>query len=354
MADYTLHRRAEWAPHKEAMLGWPGLEGTLKDYPDVLAKATEEVTRLSQAIAQFQPVSLHVGPERYEEAEAAMADIDTPFLISVRKIEGESMDVWLRDFGPTFVMKEGGGFSLVGLDYNFNGWGGRYPTPTIVEFIRKVLKERSVERIETSIVAEGGALETDGDGTLLVTESSIVNDNRNPGKSRQEIEDELIRTLGVEKVIWIPGRAGIDSTDCHIDALVRFVRPGVLLLSKANEAKPTDWTIVYEEARDILNSATDAKGRPFEIVEIEEPDEELFEPGGFENDPPVRSYVNFFMVQGGVILPQFGDPAHDAAAISAVDKVMGNDRRICPVLIEQLPRLGGGIHCATQEVPLFP
>lgn len=266
------------------------------------------------------------------------------------------MDLWMRDIAPVFVIKEGPGDdrSLVGLDYNFNGWGGKYPTPTTVDLARNLLKDINMERVETSIVTEGGALETDGDGTLLVTESSIVNDNRNPGKSRQEIEDELVRILGVKKVIWIPGRPGLDSTDCHVDALVRFVRPGVIVLSKANEEKPTDWTVVYEEALEMLSSATDAQGRPFEILEIEEPDEDLFEGGGFNDDRAVRSYVNYLLVNGGVILPQFGDPAHDAAAIRTAQRVFGDERRILPVLIDELPRLGGGIHCSTQEIPLFP
>lgn len=327
----------------------------------MLAKATEEVSNIAQAVAHFEPVTLVVGNERIEEAKAYFSEIHTPFPISLQRIEGDSMDVWLRDIAPVFVIKEGPGAnrSLAGLDYNFNGWGGRYPTPTTVEFAKKFLEDEKIERIETSIVTEGGALETDGEGTLLVTESSIVNDNRNPGKSRHDIEEELKRTLGVEKFIWIPGRPGLDSTDCHIDALARFVRPGVILLSKANEVKPTDWTVVYEEALEILSSATDARGRPFEIIEVEEPDEGLFEPPskdvkgvkGIEDDRAVRSYTNYLLVNGGIILPQFGDPAHDAAAIRTAQMLVGDERRIYPVLIEQLPILGGGIHCATQEIP---
>ncbi|TFB04153.1 Agmatine deiminase [Trichoderma ghanense] len=337
-------------------MGWPGWEGILKDYPERLVKATQEVSTIAAAIAHFEPVTVIVGAERVEEAEAYFAEIDTPFPIKVHRVEGDSMDLWMRDIAPVFVIKEGPGDdrSLVGLDYNFNGWGGKYPTPTTVDLARNLLKDINMERVETSIVTEGGALETDGDGTLLVTESSIVNDNRNPGKSRQEIEDELVRTLGVKKVIWIPGRPGLDSTDCHVDALVRFVRPGVIVLSKANEEKPTDWTVVYEEALEMLSSATDAQGRPFEILEIEEPDEDLFEGGGFNDDRAVRSYVNYLLVNGGVILPQFGDPAHDAAAIRTAQRVFGDERRILPVLIDELPRLGGGIHCSTQEIPLFP
>ncbi|PTB69976.1 porphyromonas-type peptidyl-arginine deiminase [Trichoderma citrinoviride] len=356
MSDVTFQRRAEWAPQKGIIMGWPGLNGVLGDHPDRLVKATKEVSSLAAAIAQFEPVTMIVGSERLEEAQAQFAEVDTPFDIKVQPIKGDSMDVWLRDFAPVFVIKNGPGAdrSLVGLDYNFNGWGGRYPTDTIVGFAKTLLKDFDLERIGTSIVTEGGALETDGDGTLLVTESSIVNDNRNPGKSRQEIEDELVRTLGVEKVIWIPGRPGLDATDCHIDALARFVRPGVILLSKTNEVKPTDWTVVYEEALDILSSSTDAKGRPLEVIEVEEPDEEVFEGGGFNDRRAVRSYVNYLLVNGGVILPQFGDPAHDAAAIRTTQRVFGDERRICPVLIEELPTQGGGVHCTTQEITLFP
>ncbi|KAL6794079.1 hypothetical protein J3E68DRAFT_450740 [Trichoderma sp. SZMC 28012] len=356
MSDFSLRRLAEWDPQSKTLLGWPGLEGTYKDYPERLARATLEVSSVAQAIAHFQGVILAVGSERYEEAELYFNEIDTPFKIELHKVEGDSMDVWLRDFAPTFVVKEPtkGEASIVGVDWNFNGWGNKHPTPTTVVFAKTFLKDFKIERIETSIVTEGGSLEIDGEGTLLITESSIINDNRNPGKSREEIEAELKRCLGIEKILWIPGREGLDSTDCHIDALVRFVRPGVLLISKANEVKPTEWTTVYEEALEILSSATDAKGRPFEIIEVEEPDEDLFEGGGFEGDRAVRSYVNYLLVNGGIILPQFGDPSHDAAAIRVAQMLFGDERRIYPVLIDELPRLGGGVHCVTQEIPVSP
>lgn len=336
-------------------MGWPGLNGTLKDYPDRLARVTEEVSRIAESIATFQPVTVIVGAERMEEAQTHFADIDTPFPITLQRIEGDSLDIWMRDFAPTFVIQFGPGAesSLVGLDFNFNGYGGRSLTPTDADLTRTLLRDMGINLKKTSIVTEGGSLETDGAGTLLLTESSIHNDNRNPGKSREDIEHELVRAFGVEKVIWIPGRKGIDSRDCHIDSLVRFARPGVLLLSKANEVKKTDWTVVYEEARDILSSATDAKGRPFDIVEVEEPDQELFDGNGFDHIRPVRSYANFVLVDGAVILPQFGDPAHDAEAIRVAHRLFGDERRILPVHVEELPSLGGGVHSSTQEIPLL-
>ncbi|KAL7939387.1 hypothetical protein V8C35DRAFT_326438 [Trichoderma chlorosporum] len=354
MTDFSLRRVSEWHPQSKTILGWPGPEGTLQDYPARLASATREVSTLAQAVANFQDVIVAVGSERYEEAKEHFSKIETPFNIELYKLDGTSMDVWLRDFAPTFVIKESseGEDSIVGLDWNFNGWGDRYLTPTSQAFAKTFMNDFRFERIESSIVTEGGSLETDGEGTLLITESSIINDNRNPGKSREDIETELKRGLGVKKIIWIPGRKGIDSTDCHVDALVRFIRPGLLILSKSNEVKQTEWTRVYEEALEILSNATDANGHPFNIVEIEEPDEKYFDGGGFENDPPIRSYVNYLLVNGGIILPQFGDPGHDGEAIRTIQGLYGDERVIFPVLIDELPRLGGGIHCATQEIPL--
>lgn len=355
MPDFTLHRRAEWAPHAGSILAWPGLQGTLKDDPENLASATQEVSSIAAAIAHFERVTVLVGRERGDEAKAHFAAVETPFPVSIVQVEGASLEIWTRDFASTFVFKENGGdCSLVGLDWKFNGWGKKNASTTTETVAKTVLSHFKFERIDTTIVAEGGALETDGDGTLLVTESSIL--SRNPGKSREDLEKELIRVLGVEKVIWIPGKEGLDTRDRHIDSLARFARPGVVVLSKANEAKPTDWTVGYEESLEILSSATDAKGRPFEIIEVEEPDEELFESSSesASGGRPVRSYVNFLLVNGGIVLPQFGDPAHDAAAIRTAQRLFGDERRILPVLIEQLPRLGSGVHGATQEIPQFP
>ncbi|PWI65249.1 hypothetical protein PCL_07299 [Purpureocillium lilacinum] len=355
MPESRLYRPAEWVPQRTSIVGWPGLKGALQDYPDRLARATQEVSNIAAAIANFQSVTIVVGAERMEEAETHFADVDTPFPITLHRIEGDSLDIWMRDFAPTFVIQEGPGEarSLVGIDLNFNGWGGRYSTVTNVELAQTLLRDMKITLQKSSVVTEGGALETDGDGTLLLTESSVCNDNRNPGKSRNDIENELARAFGVEKFIWIPGRNAIDSRDCHIDALVRFVRPGVLMLSKANEAMPSDWTAVYEEALEILSNATDAKGRPFEIFEVEEPDQELFDARGFGDNRAVRSYVNFVLVNGGIILPQFGDPAHDAAAIRTTQTMFGDERRIFPVLVEELPLLGSGAHSLTQEIPLI-
>jgi agmatine deiminase len=213
--------------------------------------------------------------------------------------------------------------------------------------------------VNSSVVTEGGSLEVDGEGTLLVTKSSILNDNRNPGKSADQVEQELRRTLGVDKIIWIPGRKNLDVTDWHIDGMARFVAPGKVVLSKPSHLDDDVTTRIYEEAYDILQNATDAKGRRLEIVEIQEAD--MYSLGldrqtlrGIEDgkeDAPAYTYVNYLLVNDGVIFPQFGDRKADAAALKAIRRLY-KDREVEPVFLEMLPQLGGGIHCATQEVPL--
>lgn len=358
MAHFSLHKLPEWAPQSRSLVSWPSLPGILQDDYEKLANATTEISVVAEGIAHFQPVTVLIsGRKRYKEAEEYFDNIETPFPITLHRIDENMMDIWLRDFAPGFAVRQGPGrgHSLVGLDWNFNNYGVKQITTMTESFARRYLHDSHIERMETSIVAEGGALESDGNGTLLVTESSIINDNRNPGKSREYIEIELQRALGVDKIIWIPGRKGIDSTDCHIDALVRFIKPGLLIISKPNEIEASEWTSVYKEALEILSVATDAKGRRFEIIEVEEPDPEAFPPeGGFENNRAVYSYVSYVLVNGGVVLPQFGDPKHDAAAVRVMQQLFGNERGIFPVLIEELPRLGGSIHRVTQEIPHLP
>lgn len=214
-------------------------------------------------------------------------------------------------------------------------------------------------RVASSLVTEGGSLEVDGDGTLLITESSLINDNCNPGKSKEDVEAELRRTLGADKIIWIPGRKGLEITDSHVDGLVRFVAPGKVLLSKPSELDDSAWTKIYDEAFDILSNSTDARGRHLEIVEIVEADmysigldrQTLKDIESGKEDSPALSYVNYLLVNDGVIFPQFGDKKADAAALKVIRNLYKN-REVEPVYIEELPMLGGGIHCSTQEVPV--
>jgi agmatine/peptidylarginine deiminase len=208
----------------------------------------------------------------------------------------------------------------------------------------------SLISITSKVCLEGGALVSDGDGTLIVSESSIIGDERNPGFSKEEIEDELRRLLGVEKIIWFPGFRDLDITDVHADAEVQFVRPGVIVISRPHASAQKEWHDVHQQVMDVLRGELDARGRQFEIHTIDEPDPQLVLASGpgCEEDP-ATNYVNFYYVNGGVILPKFGDEEMDRRAMETMQKLRP-DRIVKQVHVNALPLTGGVIHCATQPV----
>ena len=349
----AFHRPAEWGRQSHVIMAWPSAANdAYKDDKDDLVRATKDVSAIVDAVSLFEPVTVVVTPQRERDAKSRFRKADN---VRVQAVRGyEKLDLWMRDMAPTFVLH---GCALAGVDYNFNGWGNRYPVDADESLASMLLQ--GPEKINTTLVTEGGSLEVDGEGTLLVTESSVLNKNRNPGWTKAQAEDELKRTLGVTKVIWIPGRPGLDLTDCHVDGLARFVKPGSVVLSRPCELDEKDpWTKIYREARDILSTATDARGRKLKVHEIAEADfanvkvdretRKAIEAG--EEDYPSFSYVNYLLVNGGVIFPQFGDKAADKAAKKAIQELY-EERDVEAVYLDELPFLGGGIHCSTQEVP---
>lgn len=362
----SLFRPAEWARHSHCILAWPGLKNSPFQTSASLKAATNEVSSLVRAISRFEPVSLLVGQDRLHEARLEFKSNSFPTVhpVRVHSVPGNGMNIWMRDIAPTFTLyqqKEKPVQQLFGVDFNFNGWGNRHATAATVGLARRLLEDTRTNRVEASITTEGGALEVDGEGTLLVTESSIINDNRNMGKSKEDIEKELQRCLGTSKIIWIPGVMNADSTDCHVDALARFAWPGVVLLSRpVGPRAKTVWMKVYEETKDIISSQRDAQGRSLKVIDIPEPDmgllaldKESMEALETASEcSPVMSYVNYYLPNGGLVIPKFGDEEADRRAFEILKDLFGKEREAVQVYINELPLLGGGIHCATQEVPL--
>lgn len=164
-------------------------------------------------------------------------------------------DLWARDTGPSFVLGPKG---VAGVDFNFNGWGRKQKHDRDARVAGEILADQGIARIAAPIAGEGGSIEVDGQGTMLVTESSLVNENRNPGKTRDEIEQALKALFGVSKVIWVDGVRGRDITDYHIDALARFAAPGVVVMSTPDRQAPEDvWTKAYDQARKVVDEAVD-------------------------------------------------------------------------------------------------
>lgn len=358
MAKHCLFRCAEWSRQARTLMAWPDT-ATFDTILDSLPGATKDVCNIAEAIARFQPVTVVVGKNRVQEAKAWSSKVQQKHAITIHPFESDEMDLWMRDFAPIFVVKEAENQKkkLCGIDFRFNGWGNKFPTAATVVTAKTLLKDMDIEVVESSIVTEGGAIDVDGEGTLLATESSIINDNRNPGMGKEDIEAELKRLLGLDKVLWIPGRKGLDVTDCHIDTLARFVRPGTVLLSRPTPSAEPVFHEIYNEAKEMLARETDARGRSLEVVEVEEASlqgigsdapalEVLYQPG----TRPALNYANYLWVNGGVILPQYGDEQTDANARDIFAKLFP-DREVVPVHISAICFVGGVIHCSTQEIP---
>ncbi|MFF7443496.1 agmatine deiminase family protein [Streptomyces sp. NPDC008122] len=329
---------AEWESHTRTFMSWPALESVWgEDLPFV----REDIARVARAVAEYEAVVLMARASQVKAAQKACGS-------QVEVIPLEVDDLWARDTVPVFVEEDG---EVVGVDFNFNGWGDKQTHENDALVGETLLAKYRIPRVEAPLVAEGGSFESDGEGTLLITESSIVNANRNPGKTRDQIEDELIETLGVEKVVWLAGVRGQDITDAHVDSLVRFTAPGVVLLDQAFPGTPPDsWSRSADQARSVLSKATDARGRRFEIVDLPQPDLDRITG---EGDDFVSTYANFYIANDAVFMPRFGDTKADQRAKSILQEHFPK-RDIVPVRIDTIASGGGGIHCSTHDQPGKP
>ncbi|NUV68068.1 agmatine deiminase family protein [Streptomyces sp. CAI-121] len=329
---------AEWDSHARTFMSWPALESV---WGEDLPYVREDIARIARAIAEYEYVVMMARPDQRKAAQRACGS-------QVEVIPLAVDDMWARDTVPVFV-EEGG--EVVGVDFNFNGWGEKQEHTNDARVARTLLSKYKIPRVEAPLVAEGGSFETDGEGTLLITESSIVNENRNPGLSRDDIEADLIETLGVEKVVWLKGVRGEDITDAHVDSLVRFTAPGVVLLDQAFPGTPPDsWSRAADQAREVLSRATDARGRRFEVIDLPQPDLDRITG---EGDDFVSTYANFYVANDSVFMPKFGDRKADDRARGILQEQFP-DRDIVPVVIDTVASGGGGIHCATHDQPGEP
>ena len=256
-------------------------------------------------------------------------------------------DLWIRDTGPTFVWTADPAAPLAGVDFNFNGWGDKQEHARDAKVAEAVCSNPGVTRAETPLVLEGGAFEVDAQGTAIITESCVLNDNRNPGWTKEKVEAELKRTIGITKVIWLPGVAGKDITDGHTDFYARFARPGVVVAGREDDLNQFDYEVTRQHLK-ILETATDAAGRTLEVHVLPgplNPREDYSDSEDF-----AAGYINFYLYNGAVIAPEFGDAEADNHAKETLQQLFP-DREIVMLNIDPIAAGGGGIHCATQQQP---
>ncbi len=252
-------------------------------------------------------------------------------------------DCWMRDSGPIFRVNSSGGLNCFGM--NFNGWGKKQVHNFDALVAKNVAAYLGIPFNTTPFVSEGGAVETDGAGTLMATESSIVNSNRNPGVSRRRLAKYMCAAFGASKVIWFVGIKGRDITDDHVDATARFLAPPKALVEAPYPGDTTIWAEDQNDQAAILSSATDELGMAMQVARLGDPD--------YNKLPPsieCAAYANYYVCNGAVLTIKTGDSATDAAAKAVIaGKFPG--RAVVQLTIESIAKSGGGIHCVTQQQP---
>ncbi|XP_039130604.1 agmatine deiminase-like isoform X1 [Dioscorea cayenensis subsp. rotundata] len=361
---------AEWEPHSQCWMGWPERPDNWRDNAFY---AQQTFAQVATEISKFELVTVCVSSQQYLNGYERLRG-----LANVSVVEMSTNDAWLRDTGPTvslFVVHDGKSSSkhqknqVAGIDWTFNCWGGPeegcYSDWSLdVHVAKKVLELERSPRFLNPMVLEGGSIHVDGEGTCITTEECLLNPNRNPHMTKEEIENELMCYLGVEKIIWLPrGLYGDDDTNGHVDNMCCFVKPGMVLLSWTDDESDPQYERSLE-AISVLSSTTDAKGRKLSVIKLHVPGPLYMtedEAKGVDNSGNAKprlvgtrlaaSYVNFYIANGGIIAPAFGDEKWDKEAYQVLSSVFPDHEVVMIDSAREICLGGGNIHCITQQQP---
>lgn len=342
-AELGFYMPAEWRAHAGTWLTWPKDPET---WPGLVERVEEIYLEIIAALAPHEVVNVLVddaGVEQMIRRRGNFAAAD-----NVRFQHLRTVDSWIRDYGPNFLVSDHGTGAF--NDWIFNAWGNKYESLKQDDAIPRLLEPTlQLRRFTPGIVLEGGAIDVNGNGCVLTTEQCLLNPNRNPQLSRSDIETYLKNYLGVTKVLWLGEGIVGDDTDGHIDDIARFVAPGVIVCALEDDPEDENYELLQDNlAR--LKHMTDANGRPFEIVTLPMPGIV----GGASTDTRnlerlPASYANFYIANNVVLLPVFGH-ANDTRALATLQTVFP-DRRVIPINCEPLVWGMGTIHCLTQQQP---
>ena len=344
----------EFELHEGTWMIWPERPDTWR----MGGKPAQDVfARVAEAVSRYERMTVVVSPGQFLNARRRL-------LPRVRVIEMTNNDAWMRDIGPSFVVNKEGDLRLV--DWIFNAWGGLggglyFPWDQDEIVPVKIAEVEGLDRYKAPLVMEGGSFHVDGEGTCIVTEECLLNRNRNPNLTKEQIEDKLKEYLNLEKVIWLKRGVYNDETNGHVDNLISYAAPAVVLLTWTDDESDPQYEISAAALKK-LEEETDAAGRRLTVHRIHQPgplyitEEESRGVDCVEGTLPRRagermaaSYVNFYIANGAVIVPVFDDP-HDEAALGVLGDVFP-EREIVPVYAREILLGGGNIHCITQQQP---
>ena len=347
----------EFDPHHGCLMIWPFRPGS---WIHEAREARVTFAQIAEAIQESEQVYMMVNAASFASAREMLSD-------RIHLVPCETDDAWARDVGPTFVKNRATG-EVRGIDWQFNAWGGTVDglyahwdkdDQAAADFCKYLGKPCYDAR---PFVLEGGSIHSDGEGTVIVTEACLLSAGRNPQLSKEEITEYLQAYLGAEKVIWLPYGIYQDETNEHVDNVCAFVRPGEVVLAWTEDPEDPQYAMSQADLQVLLSEA-DAKGRPFTVHKLPIPaepvciTEEELEGYVFEDGEDVReagerlaaSYVNFYIANGSIIVPQFGD-IHDKVAVDVLQRLFP-ERKVVPIYARSIIVGGGNIHCITQQIP---
>jgi agmatine deiminase len=324
--------------HQRAFIAFGAQDAIWEDFT---ADVQEALGLIARTIADYEPVTVFCRDSERELAEEHCGSVGVTYVTT------QLDDIWMRDIGANFVIDGEGGLGAV--DFNFNGWGNKQRHAKDAKLAALVAKNAKASYLRSELVGEGGGIEVDGHGTGIMTESSWINSNRNPDWSKADVEQELKERLGLRKIIWLPGIKGKDITDAHVDFYARFVKPGVVVANLDNDPASYDRKVTLAHL-DILKKATDADGRKLQVHTVSPPLNPRKSKFNKNNPDFAAGYINYFVINGAVIAPEFGDKAADSKAFDLLSELYP-DRVVVQLNIDAISAGGGGIHCVTSHQP---
>jgi agmatine deiminase len=344
MTETPAHARftmpPDWAPHACCWIAWPCRENSFYD----VEAARDEFALVARTISRFEPVRMIANPRHVDDARRRCAQPDG----ASGDIEIVSMptdDSWVRDTAPTFLVGPDG--ALGAVEWRFTGWGSfRADYAETAKMAGRIIELTGARRFAAPLAFEGGAYHYDGQGTLLTTEEVVLDEERNPGLTKADAELIFKEYLGAERVIWLSAALEDDPTGGHIDGLACFVAPGVVVALSCEDSTDSQSGPLRENLRR-LKAAKAASGRSLQVVTIDHPLRRCDPEDGHRMS---STYINFYVANGGVVMPGFDDP-HDEPARETVDRLFPR-REVVQLPLRQLARLAGNIHCMTQQQPL--
>jgi agmatine deiminase len=341
--DLGLSMPAEWEPHSSTWLAWPYDRDTFDDLPAV----EQAYVQMIRALHTGERVDLLVRDASMRRRVSKLLESSGIALEQIAMHVLDYADVWIRDYGPTFLVNRSR-TNKAAVDWEFNAWGGKYE-----ELLKDgrlaplIMRAAGATIFDSGIVLEGGAIDSNGAGTILTTEQCLLDPNRNPGLSAEDIEKSLKRYLGATKVIWLKGGIDGDDTDGHVDTVARFVGPQTVVCADPDYGPVADRETLAENFRRLCE-ATDQNGQPLEVIKLPMPEQLFCEVRGERQALPA-TYLNFYIGNSSMIVPVFGDGA-DAEALELLAGLFPG-RSVAGIDAVALLHGLGAFHCVTQQEP---